>query len=95
MALSNAERQARYRERHRLDSEPPAPKAERDATPLVVAQRRIAALEEEVRHLKAELARRMPSTAPSPQRDPFREFRPVPKPSSRSRSRTSVGGRAG
>lgn len=88
MALSNAERQARYRERHRDTA---VPKAPRDAAPLVVALQRIAELEAEVHHLKRELAKR-----PSPPLSSrsFGSPRPAPKPS-RSRSRTSASGRAG
>ena len=91
MALSNAERQAAYRARRRGQ----VPKATGDA--LAVAQQRISELEEEVRHLKAELTRRpTQSISPLPPRsiDPtFAAFRPVPKPSSRSRSSTSAHGR--
>lgn len=86
MALSNAERQARYRERHRIEADP-APKARSDE-PLAVALRRIADLEAEVQHLKRELAKR-PSSQPT---HPFGSPRPAPKP---SRSRTSASGRAG
>lgn len=77
MALSNAERQARYRERHRTDAEDPAPKAPSDA--LDVALSRIRQLEDEVRHLKRLLASR-------PTSHPFGSPRPAPKPSPSSTS---------
>ena len=81
MALSNAERQRLYRERHRA-AEEPAPKASSDA--LNVANRRIRELEEEVRHLKRQLsARSQPVHG-------FGSPRPAPKP---SQSPTSGRGR--
>ena len=84
MALSNAERQARYRERHKDDGADPGPKDPRDAR-IVALQQRVADLEQEVGHLKTELASRPPL-------HPFGSPRPAPKP---SRSRTSGHGRAG
>lgn len=108
MALSNAERQAAYRLRRRAEAEAavPAPKAVRDAlpTPLAVAEARNRALEEEIRHLKAELARRpqFPTIIERVARPPeppepdghfnTRPFTPVPKVSP-SRSSTSGRGR--
>ena len=81
MALSNAERQAAWRARHRPET--PAPKALCDD--YVACQQRITDLEAEVHHLKTELARR-------PILGSFGAPRPAPKP---SRSRTSASGRAG
>jgi len=73
MALSNAERQAAYRRRLReVAHEQPDP-------PVARLRARILDLEEEVRHLKAELASR--PSAPLRSDPPFnsRPFTPVPK----------------
>jgi hypothetical protein len=67
-----------YRARHRAEREPAAPKAERDAD-LVVALQQIMQLEAEVRHLKAELARRSLSSLPTTHQFNSRPFTPVPK----------------
>jgi len=98
MALSNADRQRRYRENHRKAQ--PAPKAPRDAPPLAVALRRITELEDEVSHLKRLLAERptIGTVSPRPTVDltgygsRFGAPRPAPKP---SRSRTSRSGPRG
>ena len=80
MALSNAERQAAYRARKRAEVAP-EPQDPPEARPC-------ADLEEEVRHLKAELAKRpvasldrTPRPAPSGPPPGFntRPFTPVPK----------------
>jgi hypothetical protein len=73
VALSNAERQAAYRTRKREAArEQPDP-------PIARLRARILDLEEEVRHLKAELAKR--PVAPVLQRGSFNSqpFTPVPK----------------
>lgn len=83
MALSNAERQAAWRARQRLE----VVEAQPDPTPARL-RARILELEEDVRHLKAELAKRGPGALNPPHQSHLSEpdmtaawarSRPVPK----------------
>ena len=65
-----------YRAKHRS---PPSPSVE--AANLSQCQERVTYLEGEVARLKRELAERQTQRETVVRRDPFREYRPVPKPS--------------